>query len=71
MVRSKDNGLTWDNGTVIFDTILDDRDAGLTTLRNGTIVGHFWSTHSTKKNYLNLLEEVRGKKNLKPLLEFL
>jgi len=70
MVRSKDNGLTWDNGTVIFDTILDDRDAGLTTLRDGTIVGHFWSTHSTKKNYQNLRPKAYDKEVIEKWIQF-
>ncbi|HHT25619.1 MAG TPA: exo-alpha-sialidase [Firmicutes bacterium] len=37
LYRSPDNGRTWSNGTVIADTILDDRDPGILVTRDGTI----------------------------------
>lgn len=54
MMRSKNNGKDWDGPTVIYDSIIDDRESGLTTLRNGSIVAHYWSTQFTKGKYENL-----------------
>lgn len=38
LIRSTDNGKTWSEPEVLVDTPLDDRDAGLTTLPDGTLV---------------------------------
>ena len=38
MVRSKDCGQTWETAGTIFDTPIDDRDAGINLTRNGTIL---------------------------------
>jgi sialidase-1 len=61
MVRSRDNGKTWDEGSVIYNTIIDDRESGLTILDDGTIVLHSWSTHHTKKMFLDLPPKAYGK----------
>jgi sialidase-1 len=52
--RSTDNGKTWLQPVVVLDSPIDDRESGITTLRDGRIVGHFWSTLHTKKFYDNL-----------------
>lgn len=52
--RSTDNGATWLSPVVILDSPIDDRESGLTTLRDGRIVGHFWSTFWTKDSYERL-----------------
>jgi sialidase-1 len=54
VVRSKDNARTWEKPEVVFDSPVDDRDAGITLLNDGQIITHFWSTHWTCENYLNL-----------------
>jgi sialidase-1 len=52
--RSSDGGVTWLPPTVLTDSPLDDRESGLTTLKNGWIVGHFWSTFHTRAFYESL-----------------
>jgi hypothetical protein len=52
--RSTDGGTTWLRPEAVLDSPLDDRESGITTLRDGTIVGHFWSTFWTKESYENL-----------------
>jgi hypothetical protein len=52
--RSTDNGSTWRPPVVIVDSPIDDRESGITTLRDGRILGHFWSTFHTRESYLNL-----------------
>jgi len=53
-VRSSDNGETWSQPEIILDTPLDDRHAGLTLLRDGTILTHCWTTFWTRKKYYDL-----------------
>ena len=43
MVRSRDDGETWSESETLCNTILDDRDAGLLRLADGTLV-LFWFT---------------------------
>ncbi|MDD4517138.1 MAG: sialidase family protein [Limnochordia bacterium] len=38
LYRSKDNGRTWDDGTVVVDTVLDDRDPGIMVTQDDTII---------------------------------
>jgi len=52
--RSTDNGKTWLRPVVVLDSPIDDRESGITTLRDGRIVGHFWSTFHTKESYERL-----------------
>jgi sialidase-1 len=54
LVRSTDNGKTWLQPVVIFDSPIDDRESGMTTLRDGRIVTHFWSTFHTRESYERL-----------------
>jgi hypothetical protein len=58
--RSTDNGKTWLRPVVVLDSPIDDRESGITTLRDGRIVGHFWSTLHTKKFYENLAPNSYG-----------
>jgi sialidase-1 len=52
--RSTDNGKTWLGPVVVVDSPIDDRESGITPLRDGRILGHFWSTIHTKESYANL-----------------
>lgn len=52
--RSTDGGTTWLAPVVVADSPIDDRESGLTVLRNGLIVGHFWSTLHTGAFYRSL-----------------
>jgi sialidase-1 len=52
--RSTDGGKSWLHPVVIMDTPIDDRESGMTTLRDGRIVGHFWSTFHTGESYAGL-----------------
>jgi sialidase-1 len=52
--RSTDNGETWLRPVVVVDSPIDDRESGITTLRDGRILGHFWSAFHTKESYANL-----------------
>ena len=58
--RSTDNGTTWLQPVVVLDSPIDDREAGITTLRDGRIVGHFWSTFHTKESYERLAPNSYG-----------
>ena len=61
MVRSMDQGMTWDGPVTIHDTPLDDRDAGLIQTRNGTMLsswftnrgGGEWQGHWTSRSVDN------------------
>jgi hypothetical protein len=59
--RSTDNGRTWLRPVVVLDSPIDDRESGITTLRDGRIVGHFWSTFHTKEFYENLAPNSYGR----------
>jgi len=62
--RSTDNGKTWLRPVVVLDSPIDDRESGITALRDGRIVGHFWSTLHTKKFYKNLAPNSYGRDQL-------
>ena len=61
MVRSMDQGMTWDGPVTIHDTPLDDRDAGIIQTRNGTMLsswftnrgGGEWQGHWTSRSVDN------------------
>jgi sialidase-1 len=59
--RSTDNGKTWLRPVVVLDSPIDDRESGITTLRDGRIVGHFWSTFHTKESYERLAPNSYGR----------
>jgi sialidase-1 len=52
--RSTDNGASWLRPVTVLDSPLDDRESGITSLRDGRIIGHFWSTFHTKESYERL-----------------
>jgi sialidase-1 len=52
--RSTDKGSTWQSPEVIFNSSIDDRESGFTTLADGRILGHFWSTFHTPEYYAAL-----------------
>lgn len=43
-MRSKDHGITWSDPVVVRDTVIDDRENGLTVMPDGRIILHVWST---------------------------
>jgi hypothetical protein len=59
--RSTDNGKTWSSPVVVLDSPIDDRESGMTTLRDGRVVGHFWSTLHTKEFYESLAPNSYGR----------
>ncbi len=59
--RSTDNGKTWLRPVVVLDSPIDDRESGITTLRDGRVVGHFWSTFHTRKSYESLAPNSYGR----------
>ncbi|MFP4283074.1 MAG: sialidase family protein [Verrucomicrobiota bacterium] len=52
--RSSDNGRTWQPPVVVYDTPLDDRESGLTTLADGRLLMHLRTTQWRPTNYANL-----------------
>lgn len=52
--RSTDNGRTWQPPVVIYDTPLDDRESGLTLLRDGRLLAHYRTTFWTPTHYARL-----------------
>jgi hypothetical protein len=52
--RSADGGTTWTEPTVILDSVIDDRESGLTLLSDGSLMAHVWSTHHTRAMYSTL-----------------
>jgi hypothetical protein len=59
--RSTDNGRTWLRPVVVVDSPIDDRESGITTLRDGCILGHFWSTRHTAESYAKLPPNAYGR----------
>jgi len=55
--RSTDNGMTWLRPVVVLDSPIDDRESGMTTLRDGRIAAHFWSTFHTRRAYESLVPD--------------
>lgn len=56
LVRSTDNGETWNEPELINDTPLDDRDAGICACRDGTVVVSWFTSHYTDEKYLAMCQ---------------
>lgn len=54
--RSYDEGQTWSSPIVIRDSVLDDRECGLTVLSDGRLLVHVWSTCHTTESYGRMRE---------------
>ena len=54
MTRSKDNGQSWLPPTILFDTIVDDRESGLTVLRDGRLLTHLRSVKFPESTYTSM-----------------
>ena len=52
--RSTDNGESWLPPVVIYDTPIDDRESGVTRLRDGRLLAHYRSVQWTPTNYATL-----------------
>lgn len=52
--RSTDNGKTWLPPAVIYDTVIDDRESGITTLRDGRLLTHLRSVRFKASTYTSL-----------------
>lgn len=52
--RSTDNGRTWEDPVVVYDTPLDDRESGITALRDGRLLAHYHSVFWKPTNYAKL-----------------
>ena len=50
MVRSSDDGETWSKPVTIRDSSMDDRDAGIVELRDGTLLVNTFSSHYYARN---------------------
>ena len=53
-MRSRDDGTNWTPPAVVRDSPLDDRESGLTTMRDGGIVLHVYSARHTASWYRGL-----------------
>jgi len=53
-MRSRDQGITWSQPTVAYDTPIDDRECGLTVGPQGTLLLHVWSTFWKSADYTAL-----------------
>ena len=52
--RSTDNGNSWEPPVVIYDTLADDRESGVTVLSDDRLLTHFRTTQWKESNYRNL-----------------
>lgn len=56
LVRSTDNGETWLPPTIVFDTLVDDRESGITVLRDGRLLTHLRSVKFPESTYTSMTE---------------
>ncbi len=69
LMRSRDNGSTWQGPEVVYDTVIDDREGGVTALRDGRLLAHVWSTHWQEKHYRSLAPNSYASSVLKRWIE--
>lgn len=50
-VRSEDDGESWSEPYVIYDTPLDERESGVAKLRDGSLIANVWATRHTPESY--------------------
>jgi len=68
LVRSRDNGQTWDEPALINDTPLDDRDAGICICNDGTVIVSWFTSHYEEETYMRWSasgEEARWQKKIR------
>jgi len=68
LIRSGDNGRTWDEPERINDTPLDDRDAGICICTDGTIVVSWFTSHYKEETYMRWAapgEEARWRQKIR------
>ncbi len=51
MIRSLDEARTWCEPVLVYNSVIDDRESGLTVLEDGSVLAHIWSTHWTRALY--------------------
>lgn len=56
IVRSLDDGASWSSPIVARDSLIDDREGGMTFLSDGRILLHIWSQHHTAETYDTMSE---------------
>lgn len=54
--RSTDNGETWLPPAIVYDTVLDDRESGVTKLNDGRLLAHFRTVQFRPESYTSLPE---------------
>jgi len=52
LMRSRDNGQSWDEPELIHDTPLDDRDAGICVCSDGTVLVSWFTSHYEDQIYM-------------------
>lgn len=57
VVVSADRGESWSSPIVACDSLLDDREAGLTLLRDGRLLLHVWSAFHSRDSYSRMPED--------------
>ena len=54
VVRSTDECESWSSPIVVRDSLIDDREGGMTRLSDGRVLAHVWSTFHTPDTYKGL-----------------
>ena len=70
MIRSSDNGATWSMPQELFNSVIDDRESGLTRLYDGRILAHIWSTHWTRALYEGQYADPEGNEKVQRWIRY-